>query len=30
MTANLSKISIEDQASIQEHAKILLSDLDAL
>lgn len=30
MTANLSKISIEDQANIQDHAKILLSDLDAL
>ena len=30
MTANLSKISIEDQSSIQDHAKTLLSDLDAL
>jgi deoxyribodipyrimidine photolyase-related protein len=30
MTANLSKISDEDQASIQDHAKTILADLDAI
>ena len=30
MTANLSKISLEDQVRIRDHAKALLGDLDAL